>query len=145
MFNALAFGRYLLLSSLLTTLTLKKEMIRPCFISPGVSKPSLHHIGSKRIASSLSKSALSTILCPTTLLADVKVFDGSEITNTVVVSNNFWSTLASKLPYLIAAEVLAAIAFVAIASVVASQSKFIVDKATTSNSQNINIVYYVNP
>ena len=133
---------HLLLSSL------KKEMIRPCFISPGVIKPSLYHIGSKRIASSLSlsKSTLSTthhvLDCPTTLLADVKVFDGSEITNTVVVSNNFWSTLASKLPYLIAAEVLAAIAFVAIASVVASQSKFIVNKATTNNSQKKGNQFY---
>jgi hypothetical protein len=124
-------------------------MIRPCFISPCVIKPSLHHIGSKRIASSLSlsKSALSTthhsvLDYPTTLLADVKVFDGSEITNTVVVSNNFWSTLASKLPYLIAAEVLAAIAFVAIASVVASQSKFVVDKATTNNSQKNGNQFY---
>ena len=110
-------------------------MIRPCFISPGVIKPSLHHIGSKNYSS-------QCLLYPTTLLADVKVFDGSEITNTVVVSNNFWSTLASKLPYLIAAEVLAAIAFVAIASVVASQSKFIVDKATTNNSQKKGNQFY---
>lgn len=65
----------------------------------------------------------------------MKVFDGSEITDPVVVSNTFWSTLLSKLPYFLAAEILATIAFLAIASVVASQGKFLTDNLVTPETQ----------
>ncbi len=64
-------------------------------------------------------------------LTSVAVFDGSDVTDTVVRSNTFWSTLSSKLPYLIAAELLASVTFVVIASVVASQGKFLIDKVTS--------------
>ena len=65
----------------------------------------------------------------------MKVVDGSEITDPVVVSNTFWSTLLSKLPYFLAAEILATIAFLAIASVVASQGKFLTDNLVTPETQ----------
>ena len=61
-------------------------------------------------------------------LTSVNTFDGSQITDQVVVSNTFWSTLSAKLPYFIAAELLAAITFVVIASVVANQGKFLIDQ-----------------
>lgn len=66
-----------------------------------------------------------------TLLTSVQVFDGSEISNAVVVSNSFWSTLSSKLPYLILGQLLASITFVVIASVVTAQGKFVVDKVSS--------------
>lgn len=56
-------------------------------------------------------------------------------TDQVVVSNIFWSTLSAKLPYFIAAELLATITFIVIASVVSSQTNFLVDKVT-SDTQN---------
>eukprot|EP00984_Skeletonema_dohrnii_P015096 scaffold6461_cov101-Skeletonema_dohrnii-CCMP3373.AAC.2 len=64
-------------------------------------------------------------------LTSVTVFDGSDLTDTVVRSNTFWSTLSSKLPYFIAAELLATVTFVAIASVVASQGQFLIDKVSS--------------
>ncbi len=64
----------------------------------------------------------------------VTTFDGSDVTDTVVRSNTFWSTLSSKLPYFIAAELLATLTFVAIAYVLASQGQFLIDKVT-SNAQ----------
>ncbi|KAL3799679.1 hypothetical protein ACHAWO_002863 [Cyclotella atomus] len=68
-----------------------------------------------------------------TLWTSYTVFDGSELTDTVVVSNSFWSTLSSKLPALLLAEVLASLAFVAIASVLIAQGKFLLD-VTSNNS-----------
>ena len=64
------------------------------------------------------------------------VFDGSDLTDTVVRSNTFWSTLSSKLPYFIAAELLATVTFVVIASVVASQGKFLIDKVTSETQKS---------
>jgi len=64
-------------------------------------------------------------------LTSVTVFDGSDLTDTVVRSNTFWSTLSSKLPYFIAAELLATVTFLAIASVVASQGQFLIDKVSS--------------
>mmetsp|Transcript_21182 Transcript_21182/g.44471 ORF Transcript_21182/g.44471 Transcript_21182/m.44471 type:complete len:288 (+) Transcript_21182:56-919(+) len=69
------------------------------------------------------------------LLTSVNYFDGSEISNAVVVSNTFWSTLSSKLPALLLAEVLASLTFVVIASFVAAQGKFIIDRVA-SNVEN---------
>lgn len=57
-------------------------------------------------------------------------------TDQVVVSNTFWSTLSAKLPYFIAAEVLATITFIVIASVVSSQTKFLVDKVTSDTQKS---------
>lgn len=65
------------------------------------------------------------------MLTSVKVFDGSEITDTVVVSSTFWSTLTSKLPYLLLSQLLAAITFVVIASLVTAQGKFVVDQVSS--------------
>ena len=65
----------------------------------------------------------------------VTIFDGSDLTDTVVRSNSFWSTLSSKLPYFLAAELLATITFVAIASIVASQGQFLIEKVT-KDAQN---------
>ena len=64
----------------------------------------------------------------------VKVFDGSQITNEVVVSNSYWSNLVSKLPYIIAAELLAAVIFVAIASIITSSGKFILDQVANNDN-----------
>ncbi len=64
------------------------------------------------------------------------VFDGSDLTDTVVRSNTFWSTLLSKLPYFLAAEVLATITFLAIAYVVASQGQFLIDKVTSETQKS---------
>ena len=88
--------------------------------------------------SSFTSSVVSTLPALPTLLTSVKVFDGSEIVDSVVVSNSYWSTLASSLPLLILAQALAAITFVVIASVVASQGKFIIDQVS-SNVANENV------
>lgn len=80
--------------------------------------------------SSVSSSVLSSL---PTFLASVQIFDGSQITDAVVVSNRFWSTLLSKLPYLILAQLLASVVFVVIASsVTAHQGKLISKVATAS-------------
>jgi hypothetical protein len=65
-----------------------------------------------------------------TFLASVQIFDGSQITDAVVVSNRFWSTLSSKLPYLFLSQLLASVIFVLIASSVTAQGKSILDRAT---------------
>ena len=57
-------------------------------------------------------------------------------TDQVVVSNTFWSTLSAKLPYFIAAELLATITFIVIASVVSSQTKILVDKVTSDTQKS---------
>lgn len=57
--------------------------------------------------------------------------DGSDLTDTVVRSNTFWSTLSSKLPYFIAAELLSTFTFVAIAYVLAKQSQLVLDKVSS--------------
>ncbi len=74
-------------------------------------------------------AALSSI---SSLITSVNYFDGSEISNPVVVSNTFWSTLSSKLPALLLAEVLASLTFVVIASFVAAQGKFIIDRVASN-------------
>lgn len=61
-------------------------------------------------------------------LTSVTVFDGSDL---VVRSNTFWSTLSSKLPYFIAAELLSTLTFVAIAYVLAKQGQFLIDKVSS--------------
>ena len=63
-------------------------------------------------------------------LTSVTVFDGSDLT-AVVRSNTFWSTLSSKLPYFIAAELLSTLTFVAIAYVLAKQGQFLIDKVSS--------------
>ncbi|KAL7447997.1 hypothetical protein ACHAWC_000262 [Mediolabrus comicus] len=69
------------------------------------------------------------------LILSLDSFLAAVNTDQVVVSNTFWSTLSAKLPYFIAAELLATITFIVIASVVSSQTKFLVDKVT-SDTQN---------
>jgi hypothetical protein len=81
----------------------------------------------------LSSYPQNSNLLHNSCLTSLTVFDGSD--DTVVRSNTFWSTLSSKLPYLIAAELLAAVTFVAIASVVASQGKFLIDKITSDTQK----------
>lgn len=68
-----------------------------------------------------------------TLVTSFNIFNGSELTDTVVVSNSFWSTLSSKLPALLLAEVLASLAFVAIASILIAQGKFLLDVTSNNN------------
>ena len=85
----------------------------------------------------LTNSLSTSISTLPTILTSVKVFDGSEITNTVVVSNTFWSSLASKLPALLLAQFLAAVTFILIASVVSSQGKFILDQVISNDDDNI--------
>ena len=75
-----------------------------------------------------SSSAIMSSL--PTFLASVQIFDGSQITDAVVVSNRFWSTLSSKLPYLFLSQLLASVIFVLIASSVTAQGKSILDRAT---------------
>jgi len=107
-------------------------MIRPCFISTvGASKYRHESLLNALHQLDTTSSFISTL--PSTLTS-VKVFDGSQITNEVIVSNNFWSTLVSKLPYIIAAEMLAAVIFIAIVSIVTSQGKFLLDQV--SNNDN---------
>ncbi|KAL9188759.1 hypothetical protein ACHAXT_007137 [Thalassiosira profunda] len=65
-----------------------------------------------------------------------EVFDGSEITDAVVVSNSYWSALASKLPQLLLAQLIASIAFVAIASFAAAQGKFLIDVASDATNND---------
>ncbi len=79
-------------------------------------------------------SAMMTSL--PTFLASVQIFDGSHITDAVVVSNRFWSTLSSKLPYLLLAQLLASVTFVVIASLVTAQGKFILDRVTASEDDD---------
>ena len=95
-----------------------------------------HHASLLNTLSQLDTTSVlpSTITTLPSIVTSVKVFDGSQIANEVVVSNNFWSTLVSKLPYIIAAELLAAVIFIAIVSIVTSQSKLILDQV--SNNDN---------
>ena len=108
-------------------------MIRSCFISTvGVGNfDSKYRHGSILNALPLDTTSISTL---PSIITSVKVFDGSQITNEVIVSNSFWSSLVSKLPYIIAAELLAAVIFIAIVSIVTSQGKFILDRV--SNNDN---------
>jgi len=116
-------------------------MIRPCFISTAVGvgnfnskyhhKTVLNALPQLDTTSSVLSSTISTL--PTMVTCAVPVFDGSQIANEVI-SNNYWSTLVSKLPYIIAAELLAAVIFVAIVSIITSQGKFILDQV--SNNDN---------
>ena len=85
----------------------------------------------------LTNSLSTSISTLPTILTSVKVFDGSEITNTVVVSNTFWSSLASKLPALLLAQFLAAVTFILIASIVSAQGKFILDQVISNDDDNI--------
>ena len=78
---------------------------------------------------------LSPSLSGAFLTAAVPTFDGSTLTDTVVRSNTFWSTLSSKLSYFLAAELLATITFVVIASIVASQGQFFIDKVASDTQQ----------
>ena len=129
-------------------------MISPCFApaSFGASRPFLRSVANRRrhhhhrsaasaihalppqpqqhhdAAISISSAVVSAL--PTTLTS-VKVFDGSEITDSVVISGTFWSTLTSQLPYLLLSQLLAAITFVAIASVVTAQGKFVLDQVSS--------------
>jgi hypothetical protein len=64
-----------------------------------------------------------------TFLASVQIFDGSKITDAVVVSNRFWSTLSSKLPYLFLAQLFASVIFVVMVSSVTAQGKSILNRA----------------
>lgn len=107
-------------------------MLRPCFVSTAA--------GANRFISGIipqphetvrSLSALSSL---PTLLTSVKVFDGSEITDAIVVSNTFWSTLSSKLPYLLLAQLLASITFVIIAYLVTAQGKFLIDQVAPNGN-----------
>lgn len=82
----------------------------------------------------LVSSSVSVLTTLPSLLTSVKVFDGSEITDTIVVSNSFWSNLSSKLPGLLLAELLASITFVVIVSTVAAQSKFVFDQALSNKN-----------
>lgn len=67
-------------------------------------------------------------------LSAVKIFHASQLADTVVVSNSFWNSLSSKLPALLLAEALASLAFVAIASILIAQGKFLLDIASPDNS-----------
>ncbi|KAL7526182.1 hypothetical protein ACHAXR_001362 [Thalassiosira sp. AJA248-18] len=119
-------------------------MIKPGFVaSPaGSSARSIsgiaarHHVHHALPQLHEAISAMSASTSLPTFLTSVKIFDGSEITNAVVVSNSYWSTLSSKLPYLILAQLLASITFVVISSLVTAQGKFILDQATDSNVGN---------
>lgn len=102
----------------------------PCFVpnvvgaNPFVAggggvRPRIHGHGA-----ATSPSAVPAL---STLLTSVEVFDGSEIADAVVRSDAFWSTLSAKLPYVLLAQLLASIAFVAIASVATAQGKFLLD------------------
>ena len=73
------------------------------------------------------------------LVTSVKTFDASELTNTVVVSNSFWSNLSSKLPALLLAEILASFAFVTIASALITEGKFLLD-VTSDDTLKENVV-----
>ncbi|KAL7535737.1 hypothetical protein ACHAWF_007716, partial [Thalassiosira exigua] len=118
----------------LSRLTMRK----PCFVGPATGR------GMRRVAVSIDASpqpqahevAASLATLPT-LLTSVKVFDGSEVTESVVVSDAFWSELSSKLPYLLLAQLLAAVTFVAIASLAASQGKFLLDRASADAGDEV--------
>lgn len=69
-----------------------------------------------------------------TLLSAYETFDASELTDTVVVSNSFWSSLSSKLPALIFAEVLASVTFLVITSILISQGRFLLDVTSNNNT-----------
>mmetsp|Transcript_25784 Transcript_25784/g.44015 ORF Transcript_25784/g.44015 Transcript_25784/m.44015 type:complete len:278 (+) Transcript_25784:73-906(+) len=109
-------------------------MLRPSFVSTATGaipficriKPQPPH------RTAVSLSALPTL---PTLLTSVKVFDGSEITDAVVVSDTFWSTLSSKLPYLILSQLLASITFVIIASLLTAQGKFLFDQISSDENE----------
>lgn len=122
-------------------------MLRPCFTPSAVVSSSFissinrpHHAALHALPQpffeATSSLAASTSTLPT-ILTSVKVFDGSEITNAVVVSDKFWTELSSQLPYLLLAQLLAAFVFVVIASLVTAQGKFILDQAASDNSDNI--------
>ena len=94
----------------------------------GSGMPYSNGVANSRL--NLSKVPQNSNLLHNSYLTSVTIFDGSDLTDTVVRSNSFWSTLSSKLPYFLAAELLATITFVAIASVVASQGQFLIEKVT---------------
>ena len=98
-------------------------MIRPCFITAGVGNFNSKYRHESLLNALPQLDTSSTISTLPSTLTSVKVFDGSQIANEVVLSNNYWSTLVSKLPYIIAAEFLAAVIFIAIVSIVTSQGK----------------------
>jgi len=121
-------------------------MIRPCFLSTAVGvgnfNSKYHH---KTVLNALPQldttssvllsSTISTL--PTMVTCAVPVFDGSQIANEVIVSNNYWSTLVSKLPYIIAAEMLAAVIFIAIVSIITSKGKYIFDQVSNNDNDII--------
>lgn len=110
----------------------------PCFVSAASRghPPIRGGVGQRQRAatSTTALSACSTL--PTLLASDVKIFDGSDVTNAVVVSNSYWSELSSKLPYLFLANILAAVTFITIASVVTTQGKFILEQVVTSTDSD---------
>ena len=95
--------------------------------------PELHEVTA---ATNNALSSTPSTFLPT-LLTSVKVFDGSEITNTVVVSNSYWEAIVSKLPYLIVSQLLAAVVFLAIATVIASQGKFVLDQVQLDSNSKL--------
>jgi hypothetical protein len=111
----------------------------PCFVSTGgvvtnhaglvVDSAMIHHAASGSVSSAIMTSL-------PTFLASVQIFDGSHITDAVVVSNRFWLALSSKLPYLILAQLLASVTFIVIASLVTAQGKFILDRAAASEDDD---------
>lgn len=90
-----------------------------------------------RVVVSSVSSAMMTSL--PSVLTSVHIFDGSQITDGLVVSNRFWSTLSSNLTQLLVAQFLASVCFVAIASLVTAQGKFIMnvidDNSKVSNGK----------
>jgi hypothetical protein len=110
------------------------------FFTPRAPLTSLptHILRAPSIHSSADTSLYATATTPSLVLTAVTTFDGSQLTDTIVVSNSFWNNLASKLPALLLAEVLASVAFVVMASVLIAQGRFLLDVASKDEVVNKN-------
>lgn len=90
----------------------------------------MHHLGSKVMDVYSTKTELNMLdpsSVETTFLQAVETFDGSTITDPVVVSSVFWSSLTTKIVSVIIGQILATIAFSALTYVVSSQVKSLGD------------------
>ena len=116
----------------------------PGFVATSAARPPASTAGARRVLGgatlrrrdALALAASSTSTLPASLTS-VKVFDGSEVADAVVRSDAFWSTLASQLPYLILAQLLAAATFLVIAGFATAQGASILDRALPQKNEKV--------
>eukprot|EP00977_Amphora_coffeiformis_P005311 scaffold1131_cov161-Amphora_coffeaeformis.AAC.5 len=90
-------------------------------------KTDKHHLAS---STALSVALLSYDLDLPSLLTAFDTFDGSAVVDPVVVSDVFWSSLATKILSLVLGQILATIVFSVVISIAASQLSGVMDRVS---------------